>query len=142
FGAAAGSISGSFIGAFTDWGIREDQAQAYMEAVRRGGTLVIVKATGEAADRAATVISRHNPVNIEERIANWRKEGWTGVVNEAVATAGGKPTVGTGADPTLQAGKMPGVKSFEEHEADFRQHYAQHYASTDEGYEYYEPAYR
>src|SRR5262249_8814399 len=95
FGAAAGSISCGFIGAVADWGIREDEAQAYVEGVRRGGSLVIVKAAGEAADQVAAIINRHNPVNMDERVATWRKEGWTGVVNKAAYTADGKSTVGT-----------------------------------------------
>lgn len=43
-GAAAGTLTGGLIGALVDYGVSEDDAQVYSEAVRRGGSLVSVRA--------------------------------------------------------------------------------------------------
>ena len=74
-GAAAGGV----LGALTTAGIPEEQAGYFVEGVRRGGTLVVVRApTDEVIDIARSVMQRHDPVNIDERVADWRTRGWSG----------------------------------------------------------------
>ena len=50
--AAAGGATGGLIGALTQSGIGEDDAHAYAEGVRRGGTLVTARV--DESRRAAT----------------------------------------------------------------------------------------
>ncbi|MDX1665572.1 MAG: general stress protein [Candidatus Promineifilaceae bacterium] len=83
-GAGIGAAAGGLLGALIDWGVPEAEAEYYTEGVRRGGTLVAVRATDTVADRARDILYRHNPVDIEERAALWREElGWTGYDVEA-----------------------------------------------------------
>lgn len=75
-GAGAGATAGGIVGALVGAGIPEREAQAYAEGVRRGGTLVSVNAPDTDADRAAMVMQRYNPVDIDRRSDTWRGEGW------------------------------------------------------------------
>jgi len=61
-----------------DLGIPEEQAHYYAEGIRRGGSLVTVRASDRDTNRAHDIMDRYNPVNIEERAAAWRDEGWKG----------------------------------------------------------------
>jgi uncharacterized membrane protein len=72
-GAAAGGIVGGLVGA----GVPEDEANYYAEGVRRGGTLVTVSATDALADSAYRVMQRRGAVDIQQRGATWRDEGWS-----------------------------------------------------------------
>lgn len=86
-GAGAGAVAGGLIGALTDAGIPEEEAGWYAEGVRRGGTLVAVRADDAAAERAADVMERNDPVDIETRAGEWRQTGWTGFDAEATSRA-------------------------------------------------------
>ena len=56
-----------------------DDAGRYSEAVRRGSYLLSVDASNEdQADRAADILSRFHPVDLDERAGQWRSAGWTG----------------------------------------------------------------
>lgn len=59
-------------------GAPQDQAYAYAEGVRRGGALVVVESSDERAERGMEILRRLHPVNMHERTAQWRQEGWTG----------------------------------------------------------------
>src|SRR5688572_14992288 len=43
-GAAAGAVTGGIVGALVEHGVSEEHAHVYSESVRRGGTLVSVRA--------------------------------------------------------------------------------------------------
>ena len=78
-GAGLGAVAGGLIGSLTDMGVPEAQAHYYAEAVRRGGILVTVAAESQAqVDDAVAVMKRHGAVDIEERAAQWKKQGWKG----------------------------------------------------------------
>ena len=50
----------------------------YLEAVRRGSTLVVVDANDEKEVQVVErVMSEHRTVDIDQRDANWRKQGWS-----------------------------------------------------------------
>jgi len=61
-----------------DLGVPPDEAHAYAEGVRRGGALVVVESSDDRAERGMEILQRLHPVNIHERTAQWRQEGWTG----------------------------------------------------------------
>jgi hypothetical protein len=66
-----GAVAGGLVGSLADAGVPADDAQAYAEGVRRGGTLVTVAARNEDAPRAIQIMDRHNPVNLNERSLTW-----------------------------------------------------------------------
>ncbi len=78
-GAGVGGATGGVIGALVDAGIPEEQANQYAEGVRRGGTLVTVRAGDDRAEQAADIMNRFDPINIERRTKQWHdKERWSG----------------------------------------------------------------
>jgi hypothetical protein len=71
-----GGVTGGIIGALTQSGVDEDDAHAYAEGVRRGGTLVTARVP--EADRARVeAILDLGAVNIRERASMWEKSGWS-----------------------------------------------------------------
>jgi hypothetical protein len=76
-GALAGGAAGGLLGALTDAGLPEEQASFYAEGVRRGGTLLAVRVPDGRLDQVRDVLERHDPVDLDERAAAWRQEGWT-----------------------------------------------------------------
>jgi hypothetical protein len=73
-GAGTGAIIGGLVGALTSVGVPETDATHYTEGVRRGGTLVAVKASDEMAHRVAEILSQAGAVNIDERAALYSQE--------------------------------------------------------------------
>ena len=61
-----------------DLGVPYDEAYAYAEGVRRGGALVVVESSDDREERGMEILRRLHPVDIHERTAQWRHEGWTG----------------------------------------------------------------
>jgi hypothetical protein len=81
-GAGLGGVTGGIIGGLSAVGIPEDEAHAYAEGVRRGGTLImVVTRTDDMADCAERVMRRHGAVDIGQRTVEWKREGWSGRVS-------------------------------------------------------------
>src|SRR5215216_1812261 len=68
----------NLIETLADLGVPSEEAHAYAEGVRRGGALVVVESSDERAERGMAILQRLHPVDIHERTAQWRQEGWTG----------------------------------------------------------------
>lgn len=83
-GLGTGAVAGGLLGSLTGSGVEEREAHVYAEGVRRGGTIVTVRADESRMGRAADVLSAHGPVNMTAREADYRSSGWSGYVeNEA-----------------------------------------------------------
>jgi hypothetical protein len=78
-GAAAGTVIGAVLGVQ----LTEEEEDVYREAIRRGGLLVVVNATDDTFTRAEEIMNRHDPVDLDTRVANWRGRGWNGYDPEA-----------------------------------------------------------
>ncbi len=99
-GAGVGAAAGGLIGALTGAGLSGADAETYAEGIRRGGTLVTVRADGEIADRVIALMQRGGAIDLDERAEGWRAQGWTG------GTAGVLPATGTPA-PEPEPALMP-----------------------------------
>lgn len=75
-GALAGGAAGGLLGALADAGLPEDQASFYAEGVRRGGTLLAVRVSDGLLDQVRDTLERYDPVDVDERAAAWRQQGW------------------------------------------------------------------
>ena len=117
-GAGVGAAGGGLIGALVSWGVSEEEAEFYLEGVRRGGTLVAVRTPEEEVDAVAAIMDRHGLVDLEARAADWREAGWTGYDPDAYADL-----------------------EFDTYDSAFREHYEEHY-ETQFPYTTYSPAYR
>ena len=73
-GAALGGLTGALVG----MGIDQSDATLYREAVRRGSTLLIVRAGDTNVDRAVEILDDHHPVDVDKRADHWRTTGWSG----------------------------------------------------------------
>lgn len=118
-GAGIGAASGGLIAALVEWGVSEEEAEFYLEGVRRGGTLVAVKTPDEQVDLVSDTMRQHGLIDLEERVTTWRDEGWTGY------------------DP----GPYADI-DFDTHDRAFRKHYENAYADEDFPYDNFAPAYR
>jgi hypothetical protein len=74
--AAAGGTAGGLIGALTQSGADETEANLYAEGVRRGGTLVTARVPETERARYEAILDR-SAINIRERSAMWERNGWT-----------------------------------------------------------------
>lgn len=75
-GAAAGGTAGGLIGALTQAGVGEEDAHAYAEGVRRGGSLVTARVPDGDRARYEAILDRAC-VNMGDRTAAWKKQGWS-----------------------------------------------------------------
>jgi stress response protein YsnF len=66
------------VDSLTDYQVPRARADLYAEAVRRGSALVVVEAEDDAADDVATILDRHQPLDVDRAEVRWRSEGWTG----------------------------------------------------------------
>lgn len=76
-GAVAGAAAGGLVGSMTSAGVDEDEAHYHAETVRRGGTVVSVKAPDAHAATVETIMDGATPINRDTRVASYREEGWT-----------------------------------------------------------------
>ncbi len=76
-------LGGGLIDGLTGWGVPQDDAHVYAEGVRRGHGLVLLRAGDDKADRAADIMSRHNPIDIHGQASRWRQSGWQGLTSES-----------------------------------------------------------
>jgi len=70
----------------TDLGVPHDEAHSYAEGVRRGCALVVVESSDDRAERGMEILRRLHPVDMHERTAQWRQEGWTGYDANAITS--------------------------------------------------------
>jgi len=158
-GAVAGGVTGGVVAALIDSGVSEEEAPYYAEGVRRGGTLITVKASDTDASRAREILSRHGAVNIKERSTNWKESGWAGY------DANAKPYSAAEVDkfrkqyssPSMTSSKNMGStnrltmpvsgtgdwnKNYSQYDADFRKHYNQNYNNSGYNYDDFMPVYQ
>lgn len=76
-GAAAGSATGGLLGALKREGVDEADANVYAEGVRRGGTLVAVRADDARIADIEAVLNRNAGIDAATRGVAYRQEGWT-----------------------------------------------------------------
>ncbi len=77
-GAVAGAAAGGIVGALVNAGVSKEDAEVYSEAVRRGGTLVTVRAEDADATRVQAILDRRSPIDPAIRRAEYAKAGWKG----------------------------------------------------------------
>ncbi len=76
-GAVVGGAAGGLVGALTHAGVPEEDANAYAEGVRRGGTLVTAKVDDALAPTANSLLTGGRAVNLQGRRQAYVTEGWT-----------------------------------------------------------------
>ncbi|MBS1165539.1 MAG: hypothetical protein H6R00_1564 [Proteobacteria bacterium] len=77
-GAVAGGVAGGIVDALTSSGLSSEEAEVYAEAIRRGGTMVTVRADDSQDALVARLLGETPPVDIAARERVYRESGWTG----------------------------------------------------------------
>ena len=79
-------IEDFFSGLFGSGSNGHSEAGTYAEAVRRGGHVVVVDAANDdEAGKAKALLYELGAIDVEERAAQWKKEGWKGAADDAAA---------------------------------------------------------
>lgn len=96
-GAVAGAAAGGLVGSFIKEGHDEDEANYYAETVRRGGSVVSVRAEPDQELTVEEILDGATPLDRTERTAQYRQEGWSRFDENAdpydrQATASGRMT--------------------------------------------------
>ena len=73
--AFTGGAAGGLIGSLSQHGVKEDDAHAYAEGVRRGGTLVTARVDEKDAARVESILGT-SAVDLPARRAMWERDGW------------------------------------------------------------------
>ncbi len=94
-GAGVGAASGGLLGSLVGAGVTETDAHVYAEGVRRGGTLVTVKADDAMGPMVERTLDKHSPVDTVSRADTYRSEGWSRFDETAPAYVAGQ-TAGLG----------------------------------------------
>lgn len=68
----------------------DEDRYTYAEAMNRGSTMVSVSVDQTNAEMAEDVLEKYGTVNVDEREATWRKEGWQGYSRAGGFVAGGQ----------------------------------------------------
>ena len=75
-GAAAGGAAGGIIGSLVADGTPEHDAHVYAEGIRRGGSLVTVRAPDGREQEATAILARYPAVDPSARGQEYRENGW------------------------------------------------------------------
>ncbi len=96
-GAGTGAVIGGLVGALTHVGVPHEEAVHYTEAVRRGSVLLAVRASDEMAQRCAEILQSDGAIDIGERGAQYRQEGFVpSPVGAVESVEGSLPGIQTG----------------------------------------------
>ncbi|HLV81338.1 MAG TPA: hypothetical protein VKT32_13720 [Chthonomonadaceae bacterium] len=157
-GVGVGAVVG-LAGSLIHAGVPHEEAHYYSEGVKRGGTLLVVKSENEMADRVAQILQDDGAVDIHERAAQWRQEGYlpppqdpriAAAATTSPSVAAGT-TAGTGSWGMQHASRANDYSTYErDWQNDFQANYANQGLTYDQyasAYEYgadmaYDPRYR
>lgn len=107
-GAGTGAVIGGLVGALTHVGVPHEDAAHYNEGVRRGGTLVAVKAQDDMAYRVAEILGDDGAVDIDERATQYKNDGYVPTPAAAMTTSRAMP------DMPVATGTMPSATTLQE----------------------------
>ena len=79
---------GGFFASLGDMFLPDEDRYAYAEGMSRGGVTVSVTADEGQIERLSEIAERYGAVDMDEREATWRSEGWTGYTGGTASTRG------------------------------------------------------
>jgi stress response protein YsnF len=92
---------GGFWASLKDAFMPEEDRYTYSEGLSRGGTMLTVSVEDTHVHKAMDILEEHGSVDLDEREATWRKEGWSGY------SAGSAADTATGSAATTGAVRNP-----------------------------------
>ena len=113
-GASENNEGIGFWEALKDLFLPEEDRHTYAEGLRRGGYLVTVQTRDADYARALDILDDEGTIDLDERAASWRSQGWTGYTGAdyrpgtASSTSGARaanPNAGIGTAATTGSGR-------------------------------------
>ena len=92
---------GGFWAGLKDLFMPEEDRYAYTEGLSRGGTLLTAKVEDSRVAAAMDILEENGSVDLDEREATWRKEGWSGY---AGGSTSGTSSTSTSTDTNMLGG--------------------------------------
>jgi uncharacterized protein (TIGR02271 family) len=87
-----------FFASLSDFFLPDDDRYAYEEGMRRGGSVVTVKADEADFDSVSDILEESGSVDLDTRETEWRSEGWAGRTEDyATTTDAASSTTGSAA---------------------------------------------
>lgn len=83
---------GGFWQELKDFFLPEEDRYSYSEGLSRGGTMLTVTTEQTQANRVYDILEESGSIDLEEREAAWRKEGWSGYTATGASTSGAAGT--------------------------------------------------
>lgn len=77
-GGGVGTVVCGLAGALVGMNLNNEEAEFYAEAVRQGAALVVVQSSEEMVYGITVILKKYDPVDIDQRLAQWKESGWTG----------------------------------------------------------------
>ena len=74
----------------------DEDRYTYTEGLRRGSFMLSARVPEELEDAAAAILEASEPIDMDERSAGWRQEGWTGYEAGRPSYAGAPATAAYG----------------------------------------------
>ena len=102
-----GDASVGFWDSLRDLFLPEEDRHTYAEGLRRGGYLLSVTATDAEHERVLDILDDEGTIDIDERAAAWRAEGWSGS-STSDALSGATANLGTGASSSMTQSSAAG----------------------------------
>jgi len=93
-GAGVGAAAGGLVGSLTGAGVSKDEADVYAEGVKRGGSLVTVRADEADAARIESILAQRGSTDWQQRRASYG-DNWTGFDESSSSVMPDSRTVGT-----------------------------------------------
>src|SRR5215211_7238382 len=102
-GASENNEGIGFWESLKDLFLPEQDRHTYAEGLRRGGYLVTVRTADANYARALDILDDEGTIDLDERAASWRSEGWTGYAGpdyrpSSTGSSAGQSSVATGLD--------------------------------------------
>ena len=91
---------GGFWGSLKEFLMPEEDRYTYSEGLSRGGTMLSASVDDAHVDTAMDILEQNGSVDLDEREATWRKEGWSGYSASSTAGAASATARGTATGDT------------------------------------------
>lgn len=86
------------------FGMKHEHEDMYAEAIRRGSSVLTVLAgTDRRRDDALAILMRFHPIDLDQRVEHWRREGWAGYTDHHMPA--GQASAGTGPSTSAAAAR-------------------------------------
>lgn len=137
-GTHTGSLDGDPLEDLTRHGVPRDEAEFFVEGLRRGGSLVVLRTDEARAIEAAELMNDHEAVSRDERLAAWREDGYEGYDADAPPY-----TEEEARDERARFADTDGDETYADYEPRFRAHHRKTFGDTSaQGFDFYAPAYQ